>query len=277
MTGIVLSGIGAGIIIMPPVANQLISGYGWRTSYIITGIITLVLVIVAAQFLKRDPGQTGQLPYGVDEVKAESLDSGDRGFSLQETIRTRRFWMLCTLFFCFGFGIHTMLVHIVPHAIDIGISAVSAASILSVIGGLSIAGRIGMGSASDRIGNKPALIISVILLSVAFFWLQSAKELWMLYLFAVVFGVAYGGQTVLQSPIVADLFGLRAHGTVLGVIVFGVTLGGAIGPLMAGRIFDITGSYQPAFLISLTLSVIALILMFFLRPSSNEAVRKIHS
>ena len=74
MTGIAVSGIGIGTMIMPLVANWLISSYGWRTSYIVVGITVLVLIILVAQFLRRDPGQMGQLPYGADEVKVESLN-----------------------------------------------------------------------------------------------------------------------------------------------------------------------------------------------------------
>jgi len=274
VTGVVVSGIGAGTMIVPPVATQLITTYGWRTSYIIIGVIALVLIVVAAQFLRHDPSQVGQLPYGAGEVEAESSDLEAKGFSLQEAIRSRQFWILCALYFSFLFGQQTMMVHIVPHATDLGISAVSAASILSVIGGLSIAGRIGMGSAGDRIGNKPSIVIVFILMSVALFWLLGAKELWMFYLFAVVFGFGYGGLIALQSPTVAQLFGLRAHGVILGMVIFGATIGGAIGPLVAGRIFDITGGYQLIFLICAVLSVVGLILALTLRIPGREGLVK---
>ena len=183
--------------------------------------------------------------------------------------------MLCVIFACFGFCFQAILVHIVPHATDIGISVVSAASILSIIGGVSIVGRIGMGSTGDRIGNKPALIVCLIVMLVAFVWLLVvAKELWMLSLFAVIFGFAYGGLVALESPILAKLFGLRAHGAILGIVAFSVTLGGAIGPLLAGRIFDITGSYNLAFLVCTVLSVIALVLAMLLRSGRMEGRRE---
>jgi MFS family permease len=92
----------------------------------------------------------------------------------------------------------------------------------------------------------------------------------MLYLFAVVFGLGYGGMIVSQSPIVAELFGLRAHGAILGAVVFGATTGGAIGPLVAGRIFDIIGNYQPVFLIYAGVSIISVILTVLLRPTFSQ-------
>ena len=270
MTGIAVSGIGIGTMIMPLVANWLISSYGWRTSYIVVGITVLVLIILVAQFLRRDPGQMGQLPYGADEVKVESLNSGTRGFSFQEAIHTRQFWMLGVTLLCFGASLQVMMVHIVSYAIDLGVSATSAAVILAVIGGLSTGGRVIMGSAGDRIGNKLALIISFILMSAALFWLLTARELWRLYLFAVIFGFGYGGIATLVSLIVAEQFGLSSLGIILGAVTFSITIGEASGPIVAGHIFDITGSYNLAFLACAAISIIGIILSASLRPPSSQ-------
>ena len=270
MTGIALSGIGVGILIMPPVANWLISTYDWRTSYIIIAILALVLIILAAQFLRRDPRQVGQLPYGESEVKQQSPDLEARGFSLWEAIHARQFWTLFAILFCFGLSLSTIMVHIVPHATGLEVAATMAANILAIIGGLSIAGRVIIGGVADRIGNKPALIIGFITMSLALFWLVAAKEIWAFYLFAVVFGFAYGGVAVMESPIVAELFGLSSHGVILGVIAFGFTSGGAIGPVLAGHIYDVTGSYQLAFLIYAAVSILAIILAILLRPTSSK-------
>jgi len=269
MTGIVLSGVGVGIAAWPPLVTHLIAAYGWRTSYIIAGIITLVVMVLAAQFLRRDPGQIGQLPDGKSEVTQNSFVVETKGFSLQETMHTRQFWMLCAMYFSYGFFTRSMIVHIVPHITDMGISAMYAASILSVIGVVSTVGRIGMGSAGDRIGNKRGLIVVFILALVALLWLQLAEELWMLFLFATLFGIAYGGLIALEAPMAAELFGLRAHGAILGVVHFCATTGGAISTPLAGRLFDLTDSYQLAFLIFAVLGVIGLILASLLRPPRN--------
>ncbi len=265
MTAIVVSGIGIGTVIMPPISTQLISSYSWSTSYIIIGSIALVVVVIAAQFVKRDPSQMGQLSYGTDKVAAGSLDSGTRGFTFGEAIRTGQFWVFGVAVFSLLFAQQIVMVHIVPHATDLGISAVSAASILSVIGGLSIAGRLGLGSASDRIGSKSSLVIALALVSISLFLLLGARDMWMFSLFAVIFGVGYGGIIALQSPIIAESFGLRSHGVILGMLIFIATIGGAIGPLTAGRIYDISGNYQPAFLTATALSVIGFVLAFMFR------------
>ena len=268
MTGIAVSGIGVGTMIIPPAANWLITDYGWRVSYLVVGIAVLVLIISAAQFLRYDPSQMEQLPYGEHQSEPGSVNLKARGFSLQETIHTGQFWIIGVMFFCFGVSIQAILVHIIPHATDIGISAASAANILAVIGGVSAAGRITMGGFADRIGSKLALIAVFILMTAALLWLPTAKGLGMLYLFAIAFGFAYGGWATLISLIPAELFGLGSLGVILGAVHFSVATGEAVGPTLAGRIFDVTGSYQPAFLVCAALSFIAIILALFLKPTT---------
>lgn len=266
MNGIIISGIGAGMVIVPPIAHRLISIYGWRTSYIVVGISALILIMLSAQFLRRDPGKMGQLPYGEGESEIK-VSSQTTGFSLREAIRTWQFWVLVVALLCFTMGEGTILVHIFSHAIGLGISAASAALIIPVIGAISIPGRILMGIAGDRIGNRPAYVICFVFLTISLGWLLVARELWMLILFAVIFGFGYGGLSALISPIVAELFGLSSHGVIFGVVImFGGTAGMAIGPLLAGHIFDITGSYQTAFVMYVVISVIGLILASRLRP-----------
>jgi len=270
MTGIALSGTGGGVLVIPPVATHLIAVYGWRSTFVILGITALVVTVLAAQFLRRDPSQKAQLPDGEKGMKLEeSLVAEVRGYSLREAISTRQFWMLCVMWLSLMLSIMAIIVHLVPHATDLGISPVSAARVLAIAGAISIVGRIGMGNAGDRIGNKPALIIAIVLMIAALLLIRSAKELWMFYLFAVLFGFSWGGGAALHSPITAELFGLRSHGAILGIVVFAGAIGAAAGPAMAGRLFDMAGSYQVAFLILIVVSIIGLILATLLRPARN--------
>jgi len=165
-----------------------------------------------------------------------------------------------------------MLVHIAPHAVDLGITPANAAGVLSTIGGVSIAGRAVMGTAGDRSGTRRAVIICSIVLVAGLVWLQFASELWMLYLFAAVYGFSHGGFFTVLSPLVADLFGLSSHGAIFGSVFFSGQIGGAIGPMLAGRIFDVTDSYQLAFLICGVASAAVLILSLFLRPLGEGGV-----
>ncbi|MFC2047244.1 MFS transporter, partial [Chloroflexota bacterium] len=221
MTGIITSGQGLGLVIMVPIISWLVTNYGWRQSYIIVGVIILVLVISAAQFLKRDPAQLGLLAYGENKVNAGGSNLTAAGYSLREAMHTKQFWMLSIMFFSVFFCLGSITVHIVIHATGLGISVTAAANILAIIGGIGILGRIILGSVGDRISNKVASIISFSLMSVALFWLAWAQDLWMLYLVAGIFGLGFGGVLALLSPMSAELFGLRSQGVILGVFMFG--------------------------------------------------------
>jgi MFS family permease len=187
MTGIVSGGISFGTIVLPPVVTRIISLYGWRRSYLFIGFATLVIVTTAAQFMRKSPQQMGLLPRG--EIGTSSQNNSPApGFSLKEAIYTRQFWAVFLIYFCFGMALLTIIVHMVPHAVGIGISDINAAIVLSVIGGMSLVGRIGMGGITDRLRVKASTIICLGLLTGSLIWLQFSDNLWKLYGFAVVFG-----------------------------------------------------------------------------------------
>ena len=103
MMGIVVAGAAMGTLIGSPVVSRLIAAYGWRLSYAILGGVVLLVVILAAQFLRRDPTQMGQRSYGESEGKQQGLKSETSGFSLREAVYTTQFWVIFIMFFCFGF------------------------------------------------------------------------------------------------------------------------------------------------------------------------------
>ncbi len=268
MTGIVIAGAGIGQLIGPPVISRLIATYDWRLSYVILGGALLVFMVLASQFLRRDPTQMGQLPYGENEGQQE-LVSEPKAFSLKEAAATAQFWLTFFLFFSYGYGTFAIIVHIVPHAIALNIPDVSAANLLATMGGMSILGNYVLGGLADRIGNRQIYIIGCIMISAALFWLVPAREVWMLHLFAGVFGFAFGGMGAAESPIVARLFGLSSHGLIYGVVHLGFTAGAAIGPFITGYIFDLTYNYQVAFLVCAALGVVGFILAAILRPTEK--------
>lgn len=245
MTGIVVAGIGVGTLVAPLAANQLIALYNWRTSYLILGIAVLIIVIAAAQFLKREPAGK-KMP----DQEISGAEKKIEGFFVKEALLTRQFWMVFSLAVCFGICLYVVLVHIVPFATDVNISSGSAAGILAAVGGVSVAAKIIMGKIGDRIGNRGIFLISFVIMVTAFLLLIGSTSLWMLYLFAAIFAFAYAGVAVAQSPALANYFGLRAHGALLGIVNFGFTFGAAIGPAMAGYVYDVSHSYRWAFIIS---------------------------
>lgn len=270
MTGIVAAGIGLGAIIVPPLANWLILHFDWRISYVILGVSVLVLTLPFAQLLKRDPSQMGLKPYGQGEVEEHRSQVESRSVTLKEAIGTWQFWTVCAMVFCLGFCLFSIMIHIAPHATDIGISTANAANTLAIIGMLSIVGKIGAGYVIDRTVSKVAWITGFITMAIAMFLLLAAGDIWMLFTFAAIFGLAYGALVAGEAPIIAELFGLGSHGVIFGFVSFSFTLGAAIGPLQAGYIFDTTGSYQTAFLTCGLIAVWGLALAVILKPLGNR-------
>ncbi len=263
MTGIVASGMGIGSIILSPVISQLIQAYGWRAAYISISIIALVAIVVPAQFLKRDPRQIGLAPYG-EIITGPASMPPSRDFTFQQAIRTHQFWLVCVIYFLFGYNQPTIMVHIVPYATGLGISLLDAAGIIAIIGASSVIGRIITGGASDRIRAKSSLLGSLILLLFSLTWLEFADSLPALYIFSIAFGFAWGGMSSLQMLTAAELFGLKALGIIVGVFSFCFCLGGLFGPTITGYLFDLSGSYQQAFLICAITSLTALISVLWL-------------
>jgi len=254
------------------VASMLITSYGWRTSYIIIGAAVLLLLVSIAQLLRGDPGRTAPLR-DYDKEPGDKPDFVGGGFSLSETIRSRQFWMICSVNLSIVFCLMTIMVHIVPHAQDMSVSATRAAGVLATIGGVSMVGRLITGIAIDRIGSKKAMIVCCVLLTAGLLWLQTANKLWMLYLFAVIYGTAHGGYFTTISPIVAEFFGIQAHGVLFGIIAFCGTVGGALGPILAGYVFDVTARYSQAFWVCALMSVLGLVLLLALKPVEDRVPR----
>jgi len=270
-SGIIKVGTGVGMVIMPIFITWLIKSYGWRTSFTVLAVIILVAVISLAQFLVRDPAKKAQF-IDNENKQTPGRPNKEEGLSFRETIHTRQFWTVCAVYFIILVCVYTIVMHIVQHAIDLGIPATDAAGILAAVGGVSIAGRFVMGGAGDRIGDKRALFICLLFLLAALGWLQLAKKLWMFYVFAALYGFAHGGFFALNSPLVARLFGTRSHGLIFGIVIFSSTIGGAIGPVMAGHIFDVTRSYQIVFLILAVLCAMGLALTASLKPILRDPV-----
>lgn len=273
MTGIVKVGTGAGMLAMPILINSLVSVHGWRTTLMIMGVIALVLFFIFAQFLFRDPSQKGLYPDGVQNV---SLGKGwhvEKGLSFKEALKTRQFYTIAIVYTLFYTCSNTMMIHIVPHGIDLGLSAANAAKVLSTLGALSIAGRFLMGIAGDRMGNIRAMFICFIFLLTGLTWLQFSHNMWMLIIFAVIHGFAHGGVFSVISPILAELFGTVSHGLIFGIIAFISSIGGFIGPVTAGYIFDNKGSYGIAFMALATMSFTGLIATLTLKPVDMKRSR----
>jgi len=269
MTGIVLSSSGIALMVIVPAANRIILDYGWRTAYTIIGSVTIVVVVLSAQLLRRDPDQMGKIPYGSDGKSSTLSKAGAQGLLFKEALHTYQVWLLCFVYFCTYFIYNVLVVHMVIFARGQGISQAKAVAIIAFLGGAGIAGRILWGVFADILGNRKAMVLSALLMMLALFWLQVAGDAWMLVLVGLAFGFSHGGLATMESPMVAGIFGMRSHGTILGLVFFADTVGGATGPFLAGYLFDVTRNYHVAFLLCAILGTANLAAILLLRPLTS--------
>jgi MFS family permease len=270
MTGIVKVGTGAGQFAIPLAASALILLYGWRWTIAIIGAVVAVILVLMAQLLRRDPEALGPKSKPRADMHSPAAPAAALSLPLERVFRTVQFWTICMLNFFLVSCLMVVLLHIVPHARDSGIPPVLAAGVLSTIGGVSMLGRFASGLVIDRKGSKAVMGICFVLLLGDLAWLQFADRLWMFYLFGAVYGLAHGGFFTAISPLVAEWFGIHSHGTLFGIVVCFGTLGGAAGPLLAGRLFDLSGSYQSTFWILIALAIVAWVLLLSLRPVNER-------
>jgi len=270
--GITTSGGGFGTVIMAPFAAYLIVTLGWRMSYMVMGVIAWLLIIPMAMFLKNDFKEMGRLPHGAESNggkigKSNLPESSNRpiGFSLSHAFQTRNFWYLGFVWILCPICIFMIVTHIVPHTTDTGIPAMKAATILSVTGAINILGRLLVGRISDSAGRKAMAIVCALLLAGAIIWLIYSKDLWMFYLFALVFGFSWGGFTTSTTAMIGDIFGPHSIGIIMGTLSAGWFLGAAIGPFIGGLVYDISNNYSVAFSVCIAAMVIATLLLALIK------------
>ena len=257
-------GTGCGQLLVPLAVAALVAGFGWRTACTMFGATALVLLAAAAQVMRPDPESMGLHADGAAAGSHPAQAKPD--LHAGSAARSPLFWILCgsqaIVFTC----LITITVHIVPHATDLGVPRAVAAGVISAIGGASVLGRLAVGGAIDRVGGRRALIGCYAALLASLLWLQFATATWMLYAFAAVYGAAHGGFFTVMSPTVAEFFGTRVHGALFGTVLMFGSIGGAIGPLAAGAVFDANGSYRLAFAALLVLALSGLALVSRLPP-----------
>jgi MFS family permease len=250
--GIAVSGVGAGTLVVPPVAALLVERLGWRQTFLALAVATLVVLVLCGLAAEAPP------------VRAPA----NRG--LGRAVRTRAFGLLYVTCLLTAFAQFMAFVHIAPYAIRLGSAPVVAAGLVSIIGGASIAGRLVLGAAADRLGPVTAfrLSLTVILLSYVV-WLLAPGYL-LLAAFALVFGLGYGGWIALSPSVMAELFGPEGMGGSVGALYTSAAVGALLGPPFAGFVVDATGGYRPAIATAIGLAGAAVLLAARL-PSRRPA------
>jgi len=254
-SGLAVSGIGVGTLVVPPLASWLIESVGWRETYLILGAFAIVVGAGMALMIEDDPRGRGLSADG-DAPPDGQLKSAV-GFPIAKAITSRRFVGLYAACFICSFGLFVPFVHLVPYALDHGVSQSAAVLLVGAIGVGSTAGRFLLGGLADRLGRPLSFLIMFVGMGFSFVvWLFSTS-LWPLAAFALIYGVFYGGFVALAPAVVIDYFGGRHASSIIGILYTSVAFGTLIGPSAAGFAFDVSHSYTLPILASAGAYVIA--------------------
>lgn len=264
--GVATSGGSLGTFALPPAAAALVGALGWRWAYVLFGAGIFLILNLVATVMRRDPEVLGLSPDGGPRPAAAAPPAPEGQWPLRRAIRTGAFWLIFGVFTATWIPVFIPLVHIVPFARDLGMSPLIASTVLSALGIAAVVGRLAMGAVSDRIGRKPALALVIALQAAAFLGFTLVLGLPSLYLAALGFGFSYGAVSTLFPAIVGDFFGREQAGSLVGFLFALAGSMAAWGPLVAGAIYDATGAYTRAFLLSAASNGVALVLLALARP-----------
>jgi MFS family permease len=261
-SGLAVSGIGAGTLVLPPLAALIVADMGWRAAYLALAFIMLAVGAVAALLLDDQPELRGVGPDGLppQPVTAASAASA-RSFTFSQAIRSRPFWVLYFGCSFSGLALFVPFVHLTPYATDNGVETKTAVLLISIIGIGSIFGRFAFGGIADRFGRRVGLALMFAGLTAMMLWWSISTQAWALMLFAALFGAFYGGFVALIPAMTADYFGVRHVSSIIGVLYTSVAFGTLFGPTVAGYAFDLTGSYYFAILGAAAFMFVAVLFM----------------
>jgi MFS family permease len=263
--GIAVAGLGVGTFIISPIAYWLVSHYSWHYGYAVIGVVFIVIITIAAIFMKLDPSQVNDKPYNTKGKNDKVLKNTTRDFTLREALRTPQIWITICMFFCFGYSMISLSVHMVPHIINIDISPATAANVLALVGAFNIVGRLLFGAVGDRIGSIQAYALGFAIGFISLFAILFMHQSWMFFVFAIFWGLCSGGIGSVQTTVIAELFGLKSLGLIFGVCGLGVMIGGSIGPVVTGFLFDVQGNYIIAFVVCAIFTVMGIGFNYWLR------------
>ncbi len=245
--GLTTAGMELGGMVIAIVAGHLDAVYGWRFAY---AVLAIPLVVIVAPlyliFVRTRPEQPAQSA-SIAKPSATEFMSSLPGLELNEALRTRAFWMLVVLQFCFTFAVGGSFIHLVQYLISTGYTLGAGTMVVGFSLGLALIGKPAMGVLGDRIGGKNALALCLLLSAANTAFLLLARMFWVLVIFTVVGGLTGSAPIALGPLVQVETLGLKRYGSIAGLLGITFTLGAMMGPPIVGKLADVTGSYTVSF------------------------------
>jgi predicted MFS family arabinose efflux permease len=262
----------AGQLVVIPLAAALVLWFGWRASVFWLGLAVLALVLPLALWLIRDdPREGGTGPYGAARrVPASTVDPRhEPRIGVVEAARHPQFWLLMGTFFVCGYTTNGMvLTHFMPHALEHSFTELQASTALGIMGAMNVLGTIASGWVCDHLGRRGPLATYYLLRGVSLIFLVYVWNAPSLHLWAAIYGLNYISTVPPTTTMTASIFGRYSVGELSGWIFFAHQVGAALGAAVAGWVFEIYGSYAPAFISAGLLGIVAAVLTMLIREAS---------
>ncbi len=268
VSGLVVAGLGLAAAYAAPLAQVIINAVGVKQTFLIVGIVFGGLVVLLAQFLAVPPA--GYVPAGTP-APAAGTASAKNEFSPSEMMGTIQFWLIW-LMYCFGAIAGLMVIGHIAIIADIQAQLKWGFALVAILAVFNSAGRVVGGFLSDRIGRDRTLILMFALQAANMLLFRYYADMTSLTVGVCITGVAYGSLLGIFPALTYDFFGLKNSGTNYGLVFTAFGAAGIIGPLMAGKIVDITGAYSYAYIAAAVILAAAAVMVKFLNKPKKEAI-----
>ncbi len=268
VSGLVVAGLGLAAAYAAPLAQVIINAVGVKQTFLIIGIVFGGLVVLLAQFLAVPPA--GYLPPGTPAPDASGV-SGKREFSPSEMMDTIQFWQIWFMY-CFGAIAGLMVIGHIAIIANIQAQLKWGFALVAILAVFNSGGRVVGGFLSDRIGRNQTLILMFALQAANMLMFRNYTSLTSLTIGVCITGLAYGALLGIFPALTYDFFGLQNSGMNYGLVFTAFGAAGIIGPLTAGKIVDVTGSYSYAYIAAAVILVIAAVMVKFLNHPKKKAV-----
>ncbi|WP_042350696.1 MFS transporter [Bacillus massiliigorillae] len=255
--GIALSGSGFGGIILSPVINSVLSAFGWRTTYLIIGIVIIVTIVPLTAFVIRfHPSDKGLTPLG-DAPVVNAKKPVLAGMNQKDVLKTPSFWVLCLAIVVTGIVVNTMIINLAPFLTDIGATTQRAAFLLSLGSAMVIIGKLLVGRMFDKLGVSIMILILGVGNILSFIFLKNADAAIPGFLYATFTGLGATALTIAPSYLTAYLFGEKDFSSIFGTVSLFSSGGTALAPIFGGVVYGINHSYGLVLNVLVVLSVVS--------------------